>query len=269
MGKKLIFFDIDGTLTMPGTFEPSEKVIEAIHKAQANGHKAFLCTGRNLALTQPFLDYGFNGTVSSAGAYVLYEGHVINDTPMTGAQRDKIYTALHNNGIFCIYETKRAAYAEAGTLRLVKGLGNSEADRLRKVSFLPFSEYDGSPVYTVPFVCPKEGDLGAAIGALGDGFTYCTYGMDKAADGRLNGEIFLAGCDKGSGIRRLCEHLSVPLEATIGFGDSMNDYAMMTTVNTSVCMANGTDELKKISDMVCPGVEEDGIAEALRELNLI
>ena len=56
---------------------------------------------------------------------------------------------------------------------------------------------------------------------------------------------------------------------TIGFGDSMNDLQMIETVGTSVCMANGAKALQKISDLVVPSVEEDGLYEGFRKLKLI
>ena len=44
--KKIIFFDVDGTLCqMDGTVPQSAK--EAIKEAQAQGHKMYLCTGRS------------------------------------------------------------------------------------------------------------------------------------------------------------------------------------------------------------------------------
>lgn len=45
---KLVFVDIDGTLTPPGENVPPESAVRAIKKAQGNGHKVFLCTGRNM-----------------------------------------------------------------------------------------------------------------------------------------------------------------------------------------------------------------------------
>ena len=38
MGKKLIFLDIDGTLTEPGSNYPPESALKAIRGAQAKGH---------------------------------------------------------------------------------------------------------------------------------------------------------------------------------------------------------------------------------------
>ena len=48
-----------------------------------------------------------------------------------------------------------------------------------------------------------------------------------------------------------------------------NDKEMIETVGFSVCMENGSPNLKAISDMVCPAVEEDGLAWAFEKLGLI
>ena len=49
----------------------------------------------------------------------------------------------------------------------------------------------------------------------------------------------------------------------------MNDLEMIQTVGTSVCMANGAEALKKLADIVCPSVSEDGLAKAFADLKLI
>jgi len=270
MRPKLIFFDIDGTLVAPGKLIPSGKVIDAVHNAQVNGHKTFLCTGRNITFSEPLLKYGFSGTVSSAGAYILYDGKVVTDAPMTDSQRDHVIKTLHDVGMLCILCAKDGDYAEAGSLpkEFASGDNNSEAERLESLSFLPFDAYTGSPVYSVPFVCPERDALAKAEQELSDEFHICIYSSAKETE-NINGEIFQTGYDKGAGVKRLCEYLGVGIEDTIGFGDSMNDYEMMQVVQTSVCMAGGSDELKRISTMVCPGVEDDGVAEGLKMLGII
>ena len=60
---KLIFLDIDGTLTSAGSNVPPDSALEAIRAAQAKGNKVYLCTGRNYAMMKPLLKYGFDGYV--------------------------------------------------------------------------------------------------------------------------------------------------------------------------------------------------------------
>ena len=72
MNRKLIFLDIDGTLLPPGEMLIPDSTLQALRAARANGHKLFLCTGRNLRMTAPLLEYGcFDGAICSAGGYVL------------------------------------------------------------------------------------------------------------------------------------------------------------------------------------------------------
>ena len=49
----------------------------------------------------------------------------------------------------------------------------------------------------------------------------------------------------------------------------MNDYEMIETVGLGVCMENGSDALKARSDLICPSVEQDGLASAFAQLGLI
>ena len=44
---------------------------------------------------------------------------------------------------------------------------------------------------------------------------------------------------------------------------------MTDVVGISVCMANGSDNLKKRCDCICPAVSEDGVAKEFAELGLI
>ena len=85
----------------------------------------------------------------------------------------------------------------------------------------------------------------------------------------INGEIINKEFNKGLGVEIICKRFAAPVDDTIGFGDSMNDLEMIQTVGYSVCMANGSETLQKLSDMVCPSVSDDGLAKAFAELKLI
>ncbi len=274
MGKKLIFLDIDGTLTSAGSNTPPESALEAIRKTQAKGNLVFLCTGRNYAMLSPLLKYGFDGMVAGAGGYVTVGDEVIFDCPMTKEESDEALEVLHKNGVFCTIEAKDKTWGDENLGDFLAGQaeGNSEIERWRKalsesLNIYPMSEYDGSPIYKVVIMCLKSEQLDEAKALLEDRFNFCIQEVkDK---GCLNGELINRKFDKGRGVLRICEHLGIPVEDTYGFGDSMNDLEMIQTVGTSVCMDNGAQALKDISDIVCPSVEEDGLAKAFEQLGLV
>ena len=274
MKSKLIFLDIDGTLTSPGSNEPPESALEAIRAAQKAGHKVFLCSGRNYDMLKPLLRFDFDGAVASGGGYVFAGDKVLYDCPMTEEQKDKALRLFAEGGVLRTIEAKDASYCDEGMgefLQQSSG-GNSELLRWREalekdLGIRPMKEYDGRPIYKVVFMCARPEQLEPAIRELEGEFYFLV--QDLAGANCLNGELINRQFDKGSGIRRVCEALGYALEDTIGFGDSMNDLEMIQTVGTSVCMANGSPNLKKQSDLVCPSVEEDGLAWAFRELGLV
>ncbi|MBR5093771.1 MAG: HAD family phosphatase [Oscillospiraceae bacterium] len=273
MKKKLIFLDIDGTLTSPGSNVPPPGALEAIRAAQARGHIVVLCSGRNLGMLSPLLPYGFDGAVASGGGYVFYRDKVLYDCPMSTEQRDTALRLLKEAGILRTIEAKDASWCDEGMgefLERVSG-GNSELLRWRKaleddLGIRPMREYDGRPLYKIVFLCERAEQLAPAIEALEKEFYFLV--QDMAAAGCLNGELINRKFDKGSGVRCMAAALSIPLEDTIGFGDSMNDLEMIQTVGTGVCIAGGSPTLRKYCDLVCPSVEEEGLAWGFRQLGL-
>ena len=274
MNKKLIFLDIDGTLTVPGSNVPPDSALEVIRLARAAGHKVFLCSGRNYDMLSPLLKYDcFDGAVASSGGYVFCGDKILYDCPMTEEQKDTAMRLFKENGVFRTVEAKDGSFCDEGLSDFLNESsgGNSELVRWRKalesdLGIRPMAEYDGRPIYKIVFMCKEASQLAPAIEALEKDFFFLV--QDMAAANCLNGELVNRKFDKGLGIRRVCEALGYDIADTVGFGDSMNDLEMIETVGTSVCMANGSPNLKKKSQIVCPAVEEDGMAKAFRDLGL-
>lgn len=248
--------------------------MRAVKEAQAKGHLVFLCTGRNPAMLEPVLKLGFDGAVAAAGGYVFMGDKVLFDCPMSAEQLETGMRLLKENGVFRTIEAKDATWGDEdlGDYLAGAGEGNSELVRWRKalaeeLNILPMREYDGRPVYKIVFMCDRAEQLEPARSALEKDFKFVV--QELKAHSCLNGELINRSFDKGRGVRTVAEACGVPIEDTYGFGDSMNDLEMIETVGTSVCMANGSEKLKEMSDLVCPAVEDDGLEKAFRELGLI
>ena len=276
MEQKLIFLDIDGTLTEPGKNVPPLSAVEAVRRAREKGHKVVLCSGRNYVMLFPVLEFGFDGLIASAGGYIEYGGQVVYDCPMTKEQQDRVLGVFKESGIYRTIGGKNNSYTDEGFKEFLAGdaqsKANSELLRWRiqienELGIRPMSEYDGEPIYGMAFMSRGADRLKRPMEVLQDDFDFCIQGED--ACGIVNGELASKAFNKGKAVERLCEFLGISRTDTIAVGDSMNDLEMLQAAETGVCMANGSPALRKIADMVCPSVTEDGLYSAFERLRLI
>lgn len=276
MKKRVIFLDIDGTLTVAGSNVPPESALRAIRAAQNKGHLVFLCTGRNYEMLKPLLSYGFDGVIASAGGYICCGKEVIYDCPMSERQQQLVLDTLEENGIFRTVECLDGAYTDDGfkefLMEYAKESGNSELLRWRRqlekeLNIRSMKEYTGQPVYKVVIMSPDFNRIERAKEKLEEDFLFCI--QDKNQQGIINGELVNRQFDKGKAVRRVCEYLKIPAGDSIAFGDSMNDKEMLETAGYAVCMENGSEALKKLADEICPCVEKDGLYHAFAKTGLI
>ncbi|MGN1343204.1 MAG: Cof-type HAD-IIB family hydrolase [Traorella sp.] len=68
--------------------------------------------------------------------------------------------------------------------------------------------------------------------------------------------------NKGKLLKLFCEKHHIPIEQTCAFGDMTNDISMLVEAGIGVCMLNGSDDAKAVSDYITDkGVNEDGFAD--------
>ena len=276
MEKKLIFLDIDGTLTEPGKNVPPDSALEAVRRAQAKGHIAVLCSGRNYGMLSPLLQYGFDGVVSCAGGCIEYGDRMVYDCPMTPEQQEKVLTVFRESGVYRTIGSRYYSYTDEGFKEFLaenaRSRANSELLRWRvqiesELDIRPMVEYDGAPIYGLTFMSRGHERLRRPMELLQDEFHFCV--QDTDACGIVNGELINRAFNKGTAVTRLCEYLNMSPEDAVAFGDSMNDLEMLQAAGLGVCMENGSPALKEAAGMVCPSVTEDGLYTAFAQLKLI
>jgi hypothetical protein len=75
-------------------------------------------------------------------------------------------------------------------------------------------------------------------------------------------EIFPSIAGKGSAVKRLADHLGIPVANTFAAGDEQNDLSMIEAAGCGIAMINGTDEVKKSADVITAlDNNNDGLAE--------
>ena len=241
----LFFFDYDGTLVPAPDAEIPLRTRRALHALQAAGHFIALCTGRcRDHVPQPVKELGMDAYVMSCGAEIVIRGE------------QKYYAGIPEDTVMEYLRICRK-YHRRGALEGQK----------RIPFFTPEYSEPGFPGIDCPEAFMRE-----FAGVHIEKFTM--YGVDipeemaaffSAADLSVVRqsrymEILRRGCDKGTGIRKTAEWMGIPLERTIGFGDSANDLAMLQTVGKSVVVGNAPEEIRALAHETTESVQEQGAA---------
>ena len=263
INKKMIFFDIDGTLIIEDTHIIPETTVQAIRKARENGHLAFVNTGRTFFnVTKDIRDIGFDGYVCGCGTYIHY-----NDTPLLAKSLPQetcfeIAKKLREYNIEGLFEASDGVFFDqtkpaTGVLEKIKNLFSLQGCDVTRSWDDPNLIFDKFVVWT-----KEDSDL--------DGFhSYITKDFDYIDRGNNFGEIVPKGFSKASGIKFLQEYFNIPLENCYAIGDSTNDLAMLEYVPNSIAMGNSTPVLFDKVSFVTKSIEDNGIEHALTHFKII
>ena len=269
MDRKIIFLDIDGTLTAFGASRPPESAIEAIRKAKENGHLVYICTGRNRQMHYPVLQYGMDGAVGAAGALAYAGEDRIWARPIPAASFQRLIDAFHREQISCMPECEYVVYADESlyaNFENIKRKDRTQEDDVFHVE--PIADYKGEDVFKMVFLGASADAIERLRPELEDEFQFILQ-KNMSGNGSIGGEMIVRGVDKALGMQKVCDHYGLSMSDTVAFGDSTNDIEMLEAADLSVCMGNGSDDAKAAADLICPAVDSDGLYHGFQMAGLI
>ena len=107
MHKKMIFFDIDGTLLDEKTMTVPQSTIEAIKMAQKNGHLCFINTGRPISTIDSIItDIPFDGYICGCGTYIQYHQQALFHNQLDIEFRKKVIHGIKQYQVDAMLEGK-------------------------------------------------------------------------------------------------------------------------------------------------------------------
>jgi len=68
---------------------------------------------------------------------------------------------------------------------------------------------------------------------------------------------------KAAGLQFVSEHVGFARERTVGFGDGENDIELVDWAGFGIAVANAHERVKELADLVCPSVDDEGVAQVL------
>ncbi len=267
---KLIACDLDETLlSLDNTV--SQKNVAAIQKADEQGVKFVLATGRGYQTVQ--------GTLQEIGLYDKADEYVIsfNGGAVTENKGNRL---LHFEGIsfeFASELYKRGlnydvcihVYTQEEVY--VYNLVEEEREHLKtKMEVIEIDRQD------IDFL--KDEDIvkvlymntdRAYLEAIADDLKDITQDSDVSYSSNRYLEFNQKGVNKGAGIRFLADHLGIDIEETIAIGDNFNDLPMLETAGLAVGVQNMVPDLKEKMDYIAKAThEEDAIHEVIEKFIL-
>ena len=276
---KIIFIDVDGTLTNYENQVPASAV-EAIRAARANGHKVYLCTGRSRAeIYDSIWAIGLDGLIGGNGAYVEDHDTVVSHKLITLDQCKRVVDWLHERGLEFYLESNSGLYAsehfeERGDDVVKKYAAyklKADADKFTVRKLFPEMIF-GADLYRddlnkISFILDSYDDYVEAKAAFGDELKVGTWG--GKGDRALFGDFGVKDLSKANGIAELLEYLKAERAETIAFGDSKWDISMFECCAVSVAMGDGEQAAKDAATFVTDAVDDDGMYNAFKRLELI
>lgn len=282
---KVIASDLDGTL-LNEHHTLSDVTRETIKKAQAKGLRFIIATGRAFKqVEQITTEHGItcDYIVSSGGEVRTPEKEVVYSGHMKLEDCKNAYEVLKNYTVPFVFNTEEGDYC-IGTLQSMEdnvldhifafnqsvsreeikksSIYKNMVARTKVVpSFTALEELN--PKIIKIFIFSKN------LSMLGEIEQQLQPNPNIAVASSFsnNLEITDVTAQKGPVLKKYIESLGYTMDEVMVFGDSMNDYSMLSmNFGATIAMENGDEKVKSVAKYVTKSNIEDGVAYAVEKL---
>ncbi|WP_060203764.1 Cof-type HAD-IIB family hydrolase [Sporosarcina koreensis] len=257
MGYKIVFFDVDGTITNFEDGSISNSTKEAIKELHDKGIKVVAATGRPLSMCTEIETLGIDTFITANGAYVKHNKKIIHKVPMDRRiVRDVVeFASLYNDVL--------SFYSEGFSMNGIKNENILQALK-ETLSLNDYPDVNQQIFEEELFLmCLFANDN--TVERYVERFPHLTF--KRWHPFILN--VLQEDISKSLAIIKVLEYFNVDKSEAIAFGDGENDIDMLELVGLGIAMENGHERLKMVADFVTKKSSEDGIAFALEKFGVI
>lgn len=280
---KLIALDMDGTV-LNGEHVISERNIDAIRAAQANGVEVIISTGRGypdgvMLVEEAGLNLGFS--CMNGAELRNASGEVIHSAPLSSEQSKQVMEILDAENVSGDMYINNFIYTQSIQEQIDMFLRFSkDADkaalhemmekvrvRLAEGFIKEVGSFDAlieAPDSVIHKMLALSGDLEKLTNAENKIKELPGICVSSSFVGNL--EITHVDGQKGIALEKYAAYKGITLAETMAIGDNYNDVSMMKSAGFSVAMGNAPDDIKAQCDWVTETNVNDGVAVAIEKV---
>ncbi len=264
---RLVLCDIDNTLIPMGESHATPRTVRAIHRLLDSGIRFGPDTGRDVTDLRGF----FEGDESCLMTGIFSNG-----------KRVRVYGAFVSEKLLSrdmLVSLDEVLRDEDGMFVICfPAIGEGHASSYgvcRSARELDFYRSHTKPGGQAVDAVPDDVDfIAAVVGCLGvERMDRCRQIVAEAAPDAVIVspvpewfDVLHRGVSKATALDELLDALGVGLDEVVVFGDSENDLDILRKVPFSVAVANATDETKRVARYRVGACADEGVADALLEI---
>ena len=239
--KKVLFFDIDGTL-LNSKLKIPEGVKRELKRLKEAGHYLFVASGRPLAfISNQIIEAGFNGFVLCNGAHVELNHEIIYENRIPYEKVNDLMNLLESVDCEYDFETATDCYIDPSYKDFIEFFKVCD---IRHEKLIISFDKEEVMHRTLKIEISAKKDHDKIIEYIADKFYFDHHGTANSFE--------ICALDK---------------EHSYAFGDGLNDLEMIKYAGHGIAMKNAVKELKDVADEVIGHVDENGLEEYLKTID--
>ncbi|MGM9522561.1 MAG: HAD hydrolase family protein [Oscillospiraceae bacterium] len=261
MSKKLVIFDVDGTI-IAGRMLPESTVL-AIKRVRENGHTTVFFTGRPYThVDRRVVNIGFDAAICTMGAYIKIGETVVQDIRPTPDVTQRLIELVRSCGLDAAFESSEGiSFDKSRPLPpFLGGLKKSFADR----GFETDADIE-SGSFSFEKLCVWTNENSNLERFEREASDY----LDVIGKKQNMAELVAKGVSVKNSVDLVKEHFGAAFEDCFAIGDSISDLPMLSCAAYKMAMGNAMEELKSRVDFVTSDIMDDGLYKAMEHCGLI
>lgn len=257
MMRRIIFFDIDGTLMEDSAahFVP-DSTVKALRLAREAGNLLYVNTGRPVInVDADVRELGFDGYICGCGTYIEMDGRELFYHTNPRELCLDMVRLIRETDCAPLFERRNAFFFDPETRELpfIREIRDTFRMQEKNVWRNVNEEDFGFDKFVIAY--DERSDLAAFKAGISPDFDYIDRGYGF-------GEIVPSGFSKRTGMEFVLERLGMTKADAYAIGDSLNDLPMFEGAGTRIAMGNG-GQLIPYADYVTADLWHDGIWQAM------